>query len=90
MRAGLAAARFDIASLHRTGQVEVELGATARLGDRDLADVRVPRKLGEQSKPDRERGVPERRWPGIAAADAGRLVGVHDVGAVVAALERIV
>ena len=48
----LSAAGFDVALSDGTGQVEVEFGLAASAVDRDLADMRVPRKLSEQSKAD--------------------------------------
>ncbi len=82
----LGAAGFDVAALYGSGQVEVEFGSAARRADRDLAYVRVPRKLREQSKTDRQRGVAERRRPLVVAANGGWLIGVHDVSAVAPAL----
>ena len=87
--ARLTASGFDVAALDRAGEREVELGAARRGGDGDFANVRVPRKLGQQSKPDGQRRVPERRWPLVVAADGRWFIGVHHVGAVGSPLERI-
>lgn len=87
--AGLAASGFDVAALDRTGEREVEFGATRRRGDGDLANVRVPRKLGQQSKPDGQCRVPEGRWPFVVASDGRWFVGEHDVGAVGSPLEWV-
>src|SRR5688572_31306074 len=89
MRARLRASGLDIAPLHRSGQEEIELGATRRGVDLDLTNVRVPRQLGQQSKPHRERGVAEGRWPFVVAADSGRLVRVHHMRTKGPTFERV-
>ena len=89
MRACLGTPGLDVAAFYRPGEEEIELGATCRCVDLDLAYVRVPRKLGKQSKTNRKRGVAERRWPFVVATDGRRLVGVHHVRAEGARLERI-
>jgi hypothetical protein len=47
MHASFRAAGFDVASSDGSGQVEVELRPAAGSRDGDLADMRVPRKLGK-------------------------------------------
>jgi hypothetical protein len=80
----------DVASFDRPGQVEVQFGSAAGGDDGDIADVRVPRKLSEQSEADRKRRVTKRWGPLVASTDRGWLIGVHDVCAVAAALEGII
>jgi len=85
----LGASGLYIAPLDRSGEKEVELGAARSRLDRDLANVRVPRQLGEQSNPHRKRGIAERRRQFVVAADRGWLVGVDDMRAEGPCLERI-